>query len=431
MDNISLTTLLLFLVVFIILSAFFSISETSMMAINRYRLKHLAQTGHRGAKLTNQLLQKVDRLLSVVLLGSSLVNAAAASLVTVIAIRLFGNHEWVITLGALVLTFLLLVFSEITPKIIGASYPEKIAFPASFVLSPLLQAAKPVIWFVNLFVHSLLWLLRIKTLGTGAAHKLSMEELRMLVLEESHFIPKGHQSILLNILDLEAITVDDVMIPRTQIEAIDIASPPEVMREQLSTAYHARVLAYRENLDNVVGILEVRKALASLEAERISTEDLAQILREPYFIPEGTPLFSQLQHFKENRRRIGLVVDEYGELKGLVALEDIIEEILGEFNAHSPMQTGMYQKFEDDSYLVEGSSLLRELNRKLGLSLPLHGPKTLNGLILEHFEDIPESGTSLKIAGYPVEIVQTQGRFVKMARIFPKLNTGKHGHPIQ
>ena len=431
MDNISLTTLLLFLVVFIILSAFFSISETSMMAINRYRLKHLAQTGHRGAKLTNQLLQKVDRLLSVVLLGSSLVNAAAASLVTVIAIRLFGNHEWVITLGALVLTFLLLVFSEITPKIIGASYPEKIAFPASFVLSPLLQAAKPVIWFVNLFVHSLLWLLRIKTLGTGAAHKLSMEELRMLVLEESHFIPKGHQSILLNILDLEAITVDDVMIPRTQIEAIDIASPPEVMREQLSTAYHARVLAYRENLDNVVGILEVRKALANLEAERISTEDLAQILREPYFIPEGTPLFSQLQHFKENRRRIGLVVDEYGELKGLVALEDIIEEIVGEFNAHSPMQTGMYQKFEDDSYLVEGSSLLRELNRKLGLSLPLHGPKTLNGLILEHFEDIPESGTSLKIAGYPVEIVQTQGRFVKMARIFPKLNTGKHGHPIQ
>ena len=431
MDNISLTTLLLFLVVFIILSAFFSISETSMMAINRYRLKHLAQTGHRGAKLTNQLLQKVDRLLSVVLLGSSLVNAAAASLVTVIAIRLFGNHEWVITLGALVLTFLLLVFSEITPKIIGASYPEKIAFPASFVLSPLLQAAKPVIWFVNLFVHSLLWLLRIKTLGTGAAHKLSMEELRMLVLEESHFIPKGHQSILLNILDLEAITVDDVMILRTQIEAIDIASPPEVMREQLSTAYHAKVLAYRENLDNVVGILEVRKALASLEAERISTEDLAQILREPYFIPEGTPLFSQLQHFKENRRRIGLVVDDYGELKGLVALEDIIEEIVGEFNAHSPMQTGMYQKFEDDSYLVEGSSLLRELNRKLGLSLPLHGPKTLNGLILEHFEDIPESGTSLKIAGYPVEIVQTQGRFVKMARIFPKLNTGKHGHPIQ
>lgn len=422
MDNISLSTLLLLLVVFIILSAFFSISETSMMAINRYRLKHLAQTGHRGAKLTNLLLQKVDRLLSVVLLGSSLVNAAAASLVTVIAIRLFGNHEWTITIGALVLTFLLLVFSEITPKIIGASYPEKIAFPASYVLSPMLQIAKPVIWFVNLFVRSLLWLLGIKTLVAGAAHKLSMEELRMLVLEESHFIPKGHQSILLNIFDLEAITVDDVMIPRTQIEAIDIAAQPEMMREQLSTAYHARVLAYRENLDNVVGILDVRKALASLESERIGTEDLAQMLREPYFIPEGTPLFSQLQHFKENRRRLGLVVDEYGELKGLVALEDIIEEILGEFNAHSPMQTGMYQKLEDGSFLVEGSSLLRELNRKLGLALPIEGPKTLNGLILEYFEDIPESGTSLKIADYPVEIVQTQGRFVKMARIFPKLN---------
>ncbi len=419
MEDISLTTLFLSLVVFIVLSAFFSISETSMMAINRYRLKHLAQTGHRGAKLTSQLLQQVDRLLSVVLLGSSLVNAAAASLVTIITIKLLGSSEWAITLGALVLTFLLLVFSEITPKIIGASYPDKIAFPASFVLSPLLKLAKPVVWFVNLFVRSLLWILRIKTLAPGTTHQLSMEELRVLVLEESHFIPKGHQSILLNLFDLEAITVDDVMIPRNQIEAIDIASPPEAMREQLSTAYHARLLIYRESLDNVVGILDVRKALANLE--EINAESLSQILREPYFVPEGTPLFSQLQHFKENRRRIGIVVDEYGELKGLVALEDIIEEILGEFNAHSPMQTGMYQKFEDGSFLVEGSSLLRELNRKLGLSLPLDGPKTLNGLILEYFEDIPESGTSLKIADYPMEIVQTQGRFVKMARIFPKL----------
>ncbi len=419
MEDISLTTLFLCLAVFIVLSAFFSISETSMMAINRYRLKHLAQTGHRGAKLTTQLLQQVDRLLSVVLLGSSLVNAAAASLVTIITIKLLGSSEWAITLGALALTFLLLVFSEITPKIIGASYPDKIALPASFALSPLLAIAKPVIWFVNLFVRSLLWILRIKTLAPGATHQLSMEELRVLVLEESHFIPKGHQSILLNLFDLEAITVDDVMIPRNQIEAIDIASSPETMREQLSTAYHARLLIFRESLDNVVGILDVRKALANLE--EINAESLSRILREPYFVPEGTPLFSQLQHFKENRRRIGIVVDEYGELKGLVALEDIIEEILGEFNAHSPMQTGMYQKFEDGSFLVEGSSLLRELNRKLGLSLPLDGPKTLNGLILEYFEDIPESGTSLKIADYPMEIVQTQGRFVKMARIFPKL----------
>ncbi len=419
MEDISLTTLFLCLAVFIVLSAFFSISETSMMAVNRYRLKHLAQTGHRGAKLTSQLLQRVDRLLSVVLLGSSLVNAAAASLVTIITIKLLGSSEWAITLGALVLTFLLLVFSEITPKIIGASYPDKIALPASFALSPLLALAKPVIWFVNLFVRSLLWILRIKTLPPGATHQLSVEELRVLVLEESHFIPKGHQSILLNLFDLEAITVDDVMIPRNQIEAIDIASPPETIREQLSTAYHARLLIFRESLDNVVGILDVRKALANLE--EINAEGLSRILREPYFVPEGTPLFSQLQHFKENRRRIGIVVDEYGELKGLVALEDIIEEILGEFNAHSPMQTGMYQKFDDGSFLVEGSSLLRELNRKLGLSLPLDGPKTLNGLILEYFEDIPESGTSLKIADYPMEIVQTQGRFVKMARIFPKL----------
>ncbi len=421
MDDISLKTLLIFLFAFIILSAFFSISETSMMAINRYRLKHLASTGHRGAKLTSHLLQQVDKLLGVVLLGSSLVNAAAASLVTIITIRLIGNSEWAVTLGALVLTFLLLVFSEITPKIIGASRPEMIAFPASYALMPLLRISRPVIWFINLFVHSLLWMVRFKPTD-AEAHKLTMEELRVLVLEESHYIPKGHQSILLNLFDLEAVTVDDVMIPRNQIEAIDIASPPEVLREQIATSHHSRLLAYRENLDNVVGIIDVRKTLAQLEGAEINSENLARLMREPYFIPEGTPLLSQLQHFRENRRKLGIVVDEYGELKGLAGLEDIIEEILGEFNPATPLQSGRYQKYEDGSFLVEGSSLLRDLNRKLGLALPLEGPKTLNGLILEYFEDIPESGTSLKIAGYPMEIVQTQGRFVKMAKIFPKMD---------
>lgn len=421
MDDISLSTLLYTLAAFILIAAFFSITETSMMALNRYRLKHLAQTDHRGAKLTSQLLQHTDRLLSVVLLFNNLVNAGAASVVTIIVLRLFGDSEWAISAGTLLLTFFLLVFAEITPKIIGASYPEKIAFPASFVLTPLLKFVYPIVWFVNLFVRALLWLMRLKPPSAGAPQNLSIEELRMLVLEEGHFIPHSHRSILINLFDLEAITVDDIMIPRNEIEGIDVESSPESIRAQLSTCHHSRLVLYSGQLDEAVGILDARKALAHYESDEINGENLRQIARVPYFIPAGTPLFSQLQHFQDNRRRVGLVVDEYGELKGIVTLADIIEEIVGEFDQQSPLGNNKYRKDEDGSILIEGGALIRDLNRKLGLELPLHGPKTLNGLILEHFEDIPEAGTSLKISDYPMEIVQTEGRRVKMARIFPKL----------
>lgn len=409
--------LLIALAVLLILSAFFSLSETSMMAINRYRLKHLVKQGNRGARLTTQLLLNTDKLLGVILLGNNLLNAAAATLVAVIVSLFFSHNELALFFGTVGVTFAILVFSEITPKVIAAAYPERIALASSYVLTPLLKLFSPVVWFVNLFVQALLTILRLKPKAENA-QKISMEELKTLVLEAGHFIRKKHQTMLLNLFDLETITVDDVMVPRGQIEAIDLNAEDEVIRNQLLTCHHTRLPVYRGTLDDVAGVIHVRKVLNQLRSEEITSAILEKIMREPYFIPSGTPLFSQLQLFQENRQRVGLIVDEYGEWKGLVALEDIIEEIIGEFTTHPPSQGGTFLKQEDGSVIVEGSSLLRDLNRKLGLYLPLGGPKTLNGLIVEHFQDIPEAGTSLKIAGYPMEIIQTQGRVVKVVRIF-------------
>lgn len=417
MDEIPLSTLLIALVVLLVISAFFSISETSMMALNRYRLRHLAKTGHRGARLASQLLSKTDRLLGVVLLGNNLVNAAAAALVTVIVFRVFGESELALTMGTLVVTFFILVFSEISPKVMGASYPERIAFPAAYVLTPLLKLVYPIVWFVNLFVRGLLWILRL-TPQSNQTHTLSMEELRTLVLEGGNFLPQKHQKILLNLFDLESITVEDAMTPRVQIEAIDIAAPPDEIRRQISTANHTRVPVYRERLDDIIGIAHVRKVLNLSEGEEFDAETLKESMREPYFIPMGTPLLTQLQNFQEQQDRMGLVVDEYGELKGLLTLEDILEEIIGEFTTQSPLQqTARFRRDEDGSILVEGGSTLRDLNRKLGYKFPLDGPKTLNGLILEHLQDIPEPGTSVKIAGYPMEILQTHDRVIKSVRL--------------
>jgi Mg2+/Co2+ transporter CorB len=410
--------LLIALAVLLIVSAFFPLSETSMMAINRYRLKHLAKQGHRGARLTTQLLLNTDRLLGVILLGNNLLNAAAATVVAVIVSVSFGHSDLALLLGTVSVTFAILVFSEITPKVIAAAHPERIALASSYVLTPLLKLFYPVVWFVNLFVQALLTILRIRPRADNATQKLSLEELKTLVLEAGHFIRKKHQSVLLNLFDLETVTVDDVMVPRGQIEAIDLDADDETIHDQLLTCYHTRLPVYRGTLDNVAGIIHVRKVLNQMRSDEISAATLEKIMREPYFIPSGTPLFSQLQLFQENRERVGLIVDEYGEWMGLVTLEDIIEEIIGEFTTHSPSQVGAFLKQEDGSVIVEGSSLLRDLNRKLGLTLPLGGPKTLNGLILEHFQDIPEAGTSLKIAGYPMEIIQTQDRVVKVVRIF-------------
>jgi len=418
MDDIPLSAQLLALVVLLIISGFFSIAETSMMALNRYRLKHLAKLGHRGAALAQELLARTDRLLGVILLGNNLVNAAAATLVGLITIQFFGDDKFALGMGTLAVTFLILVFAEITPKVIGAAYAERIAPMAAFVLVPLLKLLSPVVWFVNLFVSALLAMLRIKPPAGSEPQRLSSEELRSLVLEAAHYIPKKHRSILVNLFDLERITVEDVMTPRAQIEAIDLEAPLDRITEQLATSYHTRLLVYRTELGNIAGILHLRKVLALLREGDLVREELAELLTEPYFIPASTPLFAQLQYFQENRQRFALVVDEYGELQGLMTLEDIIEEIIGEFTTNSPSVTIIRAWDENDSALVEGVSPLRELNRKLGLALPLDGPKTLNGLIVEHFQDIPEAGVSLKIAGVPMEIVQTQDRVVKTVRLF-------------
>jgi Mg2+/Co2+ transporter CorB len=420
LDDIPLSVLLTALGILLVISAFFSISEISMMSLNRYRLRHLVQQGHRGAKLAASLLAQTDKLLGVILLGNNLVNAMAAALVTIIAVRFFGNSQLAVSLATLAVTFLILVFSEISPKVMGAAYPEQVAFPASYVLKPLIRLFYPVIWFVNLFVQALLWLLRMRP-SEATEHKISMPELRTLVLEASGFIPKKHQSVLLNLFELEEITVDDVMTPRSQIEAIDLAAEPDSIWQQLTTSHHTQLPVYENELNNLIGILHTRKVLHQTQGEQISIEALKQILREPYFIPAGTPLLTQLQNFQENQRKFGMVVDEYGELQGLVTMSDILEEIVGEFTTRSPLQATYFHAQEDGSWLIDGSSSLRDLNRKLGTKFPTDGPKTLNGLILEHFEDIPEAGTSFRIADHTLEIVQTQDRVVKVVRLCPPL----------
>lgn len=418
MEELPLPLLLSLLVVLLILSGFFSLSETSMMAINRYRLRHLAKQGHRGALLATKLLENTDRLLGVILLGNNLLNTAAATLVAVIVSMLFAHSDLALLIGACVVTFAILVFSEITPKVIAATYPERIALAASYILTPLLKIFYPAVWFVNLFVQGILSLFRLHP-NENTAHKISPEELKMLVLEAGHFIQTKHQNILINLVDLETVTVDDVIVPRKQIEAIDLDADDEVLHEQIMTCHHTRLPVYRDRLDNVIGFIHVRKIFNQLKGERITASMLERVLQEPYFIPSGTPLFSQLQLFQENRKRIGFVVDEYGEWLGLITMEDIIEEIIGEFTTHAPTQTSGFIQEADGSIIAEGSVLLRDLNRKLGYQLPLDGPKTLNGLILEYFQDIPEAGIGLNVAGYPMEIIQTKDQAVKIVRIYP------------
>jgi Mg2+/Co2+ transporter CorB len=420
LDDISLSTLFIILLALLFCSAFFSGSETSMMAINRYRLNSLIRKGNRSAKLVNRLLGQIDKLLGSILLGNTLVNVAAAAIANIIILRLFGQNDLAILLGTLTLTFVIVVFSEIMPKIIAASHPERIAMPASYVLTPLITLFHPVVTVATALVKSMLWLLRIKIETDQSKQKMSLEELRGLVLDAEHFLPRKHQKMLLNLVDLERITVNDVMIPRNQIEALDINATPDELRQQIITSHHTLLPVYADTPGNIIGILHLKRVPALLQDTTLDPEHLRETLYEPYFIPSDTPLLRQLQNFQERQARLGLVVDEYGELLGLVTLENILEEIVGEFTTQSPTQTGKFLRQDDGSFLLEGGSSLRELNRKLGLHLPLEsGAKTLNGLILEHLEDIPEAGTSLKIADYPIEIIQIQDRSVKVARIFP------------
>ena len=419
MDDISLGWLFGILLLLLVCSAFFSGSETSMMAINRYRLNSLVRKGNRSAKLVNRLLGQVDKLLGSILFGNTLVNVAAAALTNIIILRLFGQNDWAILLGTLAITFTILVFSEIMPKILAASHPERIALPSSYFLMPLITLFHPVVSVATALVKGMLWLLRIRIEMDQSKQKITLEELRGLVLDAEHFLPRKHQKMLLNLVDLERITVNDVMIPRNQIEALDINAGADELRQQIITCHHTLLPVYADTQSNIIGILHIKRVPVLLQETTLDVAQLREILNEPYFIPTDTPLLKQLQQFQERHARLGLVVDEYGELLGLVTLENILEEIVGEFTTQSPAQSGKFLRHENGSILLEGGSSLREGNRKLGLHLPLDSAKTLNGLILEHLEDIPEAGTSLKIAGYPIEIIQMQDRIVKVARIFP------------
>jgi Mg2+/Co2+ transporter CorB len=418
MDDLPLAWTFGALAVLLVLSGFFSIAETSMMALNRYRLRHLVAQGHGGARRAAELLKRTDTLLGAILIGNNLVNAAAATLAGIIAVRLMGQDKLAYAVSTVAISFLLIVFAEITPKVIGATYPERIALPFAYVLGPLRSLLRPGVWFVNLFVRPLLLLARVRPGESTEVQKLTPEEIRTLVLESSSFMPKKHVSILLNLFDLGAITVQDIMLPRARVESVKLDDDMATIARQLATCYHMRLPVFRDSRGDVLGVLHLRKVLAPLMAGTLDKAQIESLLAPPYFVPATTPVFAQIQYFQENEERIALVVDEYGELMGLVTLEDIMEEIIGKFTTSVPAAANALAWGEDGSATVDGAAPVREVNRALGLELPTEGPKTMNGLILEHLRDIPEADVSIKIGDVPLEIVHAQGRSVKTVRVF-------------
>lgn len=408
------------LVVLLILSALFSGTETALMSVNRYRLRHAARNGNKGAALAEKLLARPDRLIGLILLGNNAVNFSASALVTLIAQELGGSGG--VAVGIAVFTLTVLIFAEVAPKTLAATDPERLALPAAFVYYPLLRISYPLVWLVNLFANSLLRLLGVRLDGDGALKKFSREELRTVLAEASGMIPQRHQSMLLGILDLEKMTVDDIMVPRNEIIGIDLTDDWDAIREQLRNAHHTRFPVYEDSIDNIVGMLHLRRLLrasATIEAADLSKALVREVVDEVYYVPEGTPLNRQLINFQNNRKRIGLVVDEYGDILGLVTLQDILEEIVGEFSPDRSALPKYVHAAEDGSYVVNCAVTIRALNRNMHWHLPTEGPKTLNGLILETLETIPAPGTTMELVGYSLEIMQTSGSAVKTVRIRP------------
>ncbi len=417
MSDIPTSMLFGILFLLILLSAFFSGSETALMTLNRYRLKHLAKAGHPGAKRASRLLKRPDRLIGLILLGNNFVNILASSLATIIALRLGG--EGAIAIAAGLLTLVILIFAEVAPKTLAALRPERLAFPASFIYIPLLKLFYPLVWVVNGIANTLL-----KRIGISPedadGQLLSQEELRTVVMEAGAMIPKKHQKMLLRFLDLEMVEVEDIMFPRNEVDGIDLEESLDDVIRQLRTSQYTRLPVFNDGIDNVVGLINVRKALHALsENEEITKAKLEEISEPPYFIPEGTPLNKQLLNFQRKKRRVGLVVDEYGDFLGLVTLADLLEEIVGEFTTDPSDSIQDVQPQEDGSYLVAGNASIKELVKTFKWDLPTEGPRTINGLIIEYLEAIPEPGTSLLLEGYPVEILQTQDNAVRMIRIEP------------
>ena len=418
MDEIPLSVLIGALFFLIIASGFFSGSETGLMSLNRYRLRHLADKKHKGAIRAQRLLDQPEKLIGLILLGNNFVNILASAIATIIGLRLLGEAGIAVATG--ILTFVILIFAEVTPKTIAALHPERFALPSSLILSPLLKILYPVVWVINQLTAGIFKLLGIKS-EDGANLKLSSEELRVVVNEASSMIPRRHQKMLLSILDLEKATIEDIMIPRNEIVGIDINDDWEDIVTQLTESQHTRLPVYEDDIDHVIGLVHLRRTIRLFQQHKFSKDDFRDLIRDVYFVPEGVTLNTQLINFQKERRRIGLVVNEYGEIQGLITLEDILEEIIGEFTTDPAASSKDIHLQEDGSYLVDGSTNVRDLNKLLHWNLPTEGPKTLNGLVIEYLEHIPDPGTSMLLGGYPVEIVQTSQNTVKTVRIDPRM----------
>lgn len=412
-DDIPLAGLLSLLVVLLLLSAFFSGSETALMSLNRYRLRHKAREGHRGARIAEQLLSRPDRLLGLILLGNNLANFSAASLVAVIAFKIGGQPA--VAIGTLFLTLAVLIFSETAPKTLAAMHPERLAFPAAMIYYPLLKIAYPIVWLINAASNGILLLFGVRDKGNDL-QSLSREELRTVVHEASSRISSRYRQMLLSILDLEKVTVDDVMVPHNEIVGIDLDDDDDDIEDTIAASQYTRLPVYRDNIDEVIGILHLRR-LANLSHRKISKDALQQMLTEPYFVPEGTPLSTQLVQFQRRGERIAMIVDEYGDIQGVVTLEDILEEIVGEFTTDPANDENEVVKDGPDTYIVNATANIRELNRSQDWELPTGGPKTLNGLIVELLETIPKPTTCLNISGYPIEIIETDDNRIRTVRI--------------
>lgn len=419
MDELSLGLLFTILAILIALSAFFSSAETGMMSLNRYRLKHMGQKGHRGAIRAAKLLDRPDRLISLILIGNNLVNFIAASLFTLIAIRLWGEAASVL-LAPILLTLVVLIFAEITPKTVAALHPERIAYPASAVLTPLLKILFPAVWMINTVTNGMLKLVGIDP-GNHKGEHLSSDELRTIVGEAGPHIPKRHQGMLLNILDLEQATVEDIMIPRSEISGLDLKNDDDTLLEKIRSSEFTRIPVYEDDINNIVGILHQRDVNRVIGDDgKIDRQRLKDEIRETYFVPEGTPLHIQLLNFQKQKRRIGIVVDEYGVVLGLVTLEDILEEIVGEFTSNLADDVDDIYPQEDGSYIIDGTATIRDINKSLDWSLPSDGPKTLNGLLLEHLESFPQAQVGVQIEGYYFEILEIKDKVIQAVKAVVK-----------
>lgn len=416
MQDIPLPWLFGILAVLITLSAFFSGTETALMSINRYRLRHRAREGSRGARTAERLLEQPDRLIGLILICNNFVNSASAAIVTVISLTLGGEAYAAIGVG--LYTVVLILFGEVAPKTFGALYPERIALPAALVYDVLLKLLRPLVWATNVLANGLLRLLGVSR-EQASATTLSREELRTVVAEASTVIPHRHQRMLMSILDLERITVEDIMVPRNEIVGIDVSDEWEDVLDQLRDSRHTRIPVYDGSIDELVGVLHMKKVARLLARGEFDREQLVGLARsrEPYYVPEGTSLNTQLVNFQRQRRRVAFVVDEYGDVQGLVTLEDLLEEIVGEFTSDTSALHKDVHREKSGSFIVNASASVRTLNRKMGWSLPTSGPRTLNGLIIEQLETIPEPGTSLRIRDYVLDIMQTGDNAVRTVRL--------------